>query len=99
MRVSASGVRRLDSWKARRRLTLFGEPIFGPGIRRVRIPAHLPKSQNITVQEGDFSNELRAFPGVTFGNNNACRAAMFRTYGFPIPFVRNENVVVEADVE
>src|SRR2546423_15293539 len=64
------------SWKAGWRFALLGKAILCPGVGRVGVAANFPKTQDIPVQKSDLPNEFGAFPGVTFGNDNPCRASV-----------------------
>src|ERR1044071_7170057 len=75
------------------------KPIFRPRIGRVRVPANLPKPKYIAVNERYLPNELCPLPRVTLGNNHARRPAMFFWNGFSVPFVRDQNIVIQADLE
>src|ERR1043166_5896919 len=78
--------------KARRWLVAPGESVFSPWISRVGVSTHFPETQNIAIEEGNFSNELRAFPGVTLGNDDPGGAAMVARQRFAVPLVRYQNV-------
>src|SRR5437868_13581026 len=74
------------------------EPILLPWIGRVRITANLPKPKYIAVNERYLPNELRPFPRVTLRNNHPHRPAMFLRNRFPIPFMRQDHIVIHAHI-
>src|SRR5205807_5539209 len=76
-----------------------GKPILRPRISRVRVTARFPETQNVAVEEKDFADELRSFPGVTLRDDHARRTAMLFRQRFAVPLVRNDHVVVHADLE
>src|SRR6266404_9706515 len=75
------------------------KPVFSPRIGRVRVTAHFPEAKDIAVQKDDFANELRALPRVTLRDDHPGRAAVFLWQGFSVPFVSDQHVVVQADLE
>src|SRR6185503_14277900 len=69
------------------------------GIGGIGIAAQLPKTENIAVEKGDFTDELRAFPGVTLRNDHPGRTTVLFGDRLAVPLVRDEHVVVHANLE
>ncbi len=75
------------------------EALFEPGIGIVRIAAHFPEAKDVAVDKGDFADELGAFPGVFFRNDDARGTTMLDGDGLSVNLVRDEDVIVQADIE
>src|SRR5437899_1013882 len=71
--VSDRPTRRVPSGPSCRRLAWLGKAVLGPGIGCVRVAPDFPEPKDIPIQEGDFPDELRAFPRVTLWNDDPCR--------------------------
>jgi len=90
---------RRPSGKPRRNIVLVGKAVLAPGVRRVGITARLPITQDITLQKRDLVDELGAFPGVTLRDYYASRPAMFQGERLSVPFVGDQNIVIQADLD
>src|SRR5213596_461129 len=76
-----------------------GKTILRPRIGHVRVAAHFPKAEDVTVEKENFADELRPFPRVTLRDDQARRAAVLLRQGLTVPLVRDEHVVVQADLD
>src|SRR5262245_15197970 len=73
--------------------------IFSPRIRCVGITTYFPEPEDVPVEKSDFPDELRALPGVALRNDYPGRTAVIGRQRLAIPAVRDENVVVHADIQ
>lgn len=76
-----------------------GEALFEPGIGFIGVAADFPEAEDVAVDEGDFADELGAFPGVFLRHYHARGSAVFHGDGFAVDFVGDEDVVIHADFE
>src|SRR3972149_436553 len=53
-----------------------GVMLFLPGVGLIAVAAHLPEAEFVLGEEGDALHELRALPGVKFGDDDPRRAAV-----------------------
>ena len=70
-----------------------------PRISIIGVPAHLPEAKDVAVQESDFADEFRAFPGVTLRDDHARGAPMFFRDRFAVPAMGDQDVVIHANIE
>src|SRR5258705_12144469 len=81
--------------KTRGHIGRVGEPILRPRIGGVRIPSQFPKTEDIPIEEGDFADKLGPFPGVEFWNNDPSGATVIKRQRFVLPFVRDQDVIIQ----
>src|SRR6266516_536035 len=75
------------------------ESIVRPRVGRIRVAAHFPEAEDVTVEKDNFADEFRPFPRITLRDDQARRAAVLLRQGLSVPILRDEHVVVHADVQ